>query len=298
MVIASGLLFAVNGTVSKLILGAGLGVGRLNELRATGASLGLVIIVLFLPSGPRRLRVRRRELPLLTAYGIIGFFAVPLLYFVAISRLPVGVGLLFEYTGPLFVALWVRFGRHEPVRRRLWAGLGVALAGIFCVAQAWGTLRLDGIGVAAGLSAALMLALYYLLGEHGVAARDPMSLTCWAFGVSALLGAVVRPWWSFPFGILTGQADGVPIWVLCLYLVPLGTIAPYALVVAALRHLPATSVGIIAMIEPVIATLVAWIVLGERLNGAQLGGGALVLAGVALAETARTAGPATRTARI
>jgi hypothetical protein len=73
----------------------------------------------------------------------------------------------------------------------------------------------------------------------------------------------------------------------------LGSIVPYLLVAGAMRHLPATSVGILGMVEPVIAAAVAWITLGagEALNSAQLGGGLLVLVGVALAETARTVPP-------
>ncbi|HEY9484418.1 MAG TPA: DMT family transporter, partial [Micromonosporaceae bacterium] len=63
------------------------------------------------------------------------------------------------------------------------------------------------------------------------------------------------------------------------------------LVAAALRHLPPTSVGIIGMVEPVIAAGVAWVVLRERLSVYQLIGGVLVLIGVGVAETARTAGP-------
>ena len=68
-----------------------------------------------------------------------------------------------------------------------------------------------------------------------------------------------------------------------------GSIVPYLLVAAALRHLPATSVGIIGMVEPVIAGAVAWVTLGagEALDAAQLAGAMLVLAGVTLAETAR-----------
>ena len=98
MVVASGVLFAVNGTVSKLILRAGLDAPRLTELRATGAALGLSVLWLTLPRGRRgRLAVTRRELPLLAGYGLAGFFLVPMLYFVAISRLPVGIALLFEY---------------------------------------------------------------------------------------------------------------------------------------------------------------------------------------------------------
>ena len=291
MVVCGSAFFAVNGTVSKLVLRAGMDAPQLTTLRASGAFAGLLLIAVAVPPGVRRLRLARRELPLLIAYGLAGFFLVPMLYFVAISRLPVGIGLLFEYTAPLLVALWARFGQRQSVRSRLWLGLAVSLAGLAGVAEIWGDLRLDGLGIAAGLAAAVLLACYYVLGARGVAERDPLSLTAWAFGVSALAGCLLRPWWDFPAGLLTDRSGGVSVWLLCGYVVVLGSIVPYLLLAGALRHLPPTSVGIIGMVEPVIASTVAWLALGEHLNAAQLSGGVLVLIGVALAETARTAGP-------
>jgi len=293
MVLLSGALFAVNGTVSKLVMQAGITAPQLTALRATSAALVLLALCLALRPGARRLAVTRREIPMLVAYGLAGFFLVPLLYFVAISRLPVGIGLLFEYTAPVFVALWARFGQRQPVRSRLWGGLVLCLAGLACVAEVWGELRLDALGVAAGLGAAVLLAVYYVLGASGVRRRDPLSLTAYAFAVSAAAGLLLRAATAGLGGWepLAGSVRGIPVAALYGYLVLLGTVAPYLLVVAALRHLPATSVGIIGMVEPVLAAVVAWITLGagEALNAAQLGGGLLVLLGVGLAETARVA---------
>jgi drug/metabolite transporter (DMT)-like permease len=286
MVVASGALFAVNGTVSKLVLRAGLDPLQLTTLRATGAFAGLLALTLALD--PRRLRLTRRELPVLIGYGLAGFLLVPLLYFIAISRLPVGIALLFEYTAPLLVALWARFGRHQPVRPRLWIGLALSLAGLACVAEVWGDLRLDAVGIAAGLGAAALLAVYYVVGAHGVTRRDATSLTCLAFGFAAAVGAFVRPWWRFPGHLLHTTSGGLPVWLLCCYVVVLGSIAPYLLVSAALRHLPPTSAGIVGMVEPVFAGAMAWLALGEALDAAQLAGALLVLGGVVLAETART----------
>src|SRR3954468_15243494 len=110
MVLLSGVLFAVNGTVSKLVLRSGFDAPQLTLLRAAGAFAGLLLLGLVLRPGPRRFRVRRTDLPLLLVYGLAGFYVVPMLYFVAISRMPVGIALLFEYTAPLLVALWARFG--------------------------------------------------------------------------------------------------------------------------------------------------------------------------------------------
>jgi drug/metabolite transporter (DMT)-like permease len=297
MVLVGGALFAVNGTVSKLILQAGVDAPHLTVLRASGASLGLLLIILLRRGGPqpglRAMRVPVRQLPLLAGYGLLGFLAVPMLYFTAISRLPVGIGLLFEYTAPLLVALWARFGQRQRVRSRLWLGLTLSLAGLAAVAKVWhtGSGGLDPLGVAAGLGAAALLAVYYLVGPRLVTRYEATSVTCWAFGVAALVGMAVWPWWSFPFGVLAGSTHGIPIWLLVVYLVVCGSIIAYSLNIAALRHLPPTSVGIIGMIELVLASAVAWVALGERLDAAQLIGGALILVGVGLAETARTVGP-------
>jgi drug/metabolite transporter (DMT)-like permease len=79
----------------------------------------------------------------------------------------------------------------------------------------------------------------------------------------------------------------VPLWLLYLWLVLLGTILPFALSIGALRHLPATTVGIVATFEPVAASVVAWAWLNESLDPSQVVGGVVVLAGIVLAETSR-----------
>jgi drug/metabolite transporter (DMT)-like permease/prolyl-tRNA editing enzyme YbaK/EbsC (Cys-tRNA(Pro) deacylase) len=285
MVLASGALFAINGTVSKLVLKAGVSAAQLATIRATGAFAGLLVVALTLR--PRHLRLARRDLSIIAAYGLSGFFFVPLLYFVAIARLSVGIALLFEYTAPLFVALWVRLVQRRPVRRRLWLGLALSLTGLACVAEVWGDLRLDPLGVLAGLGAAVLLAAYFLFGAHGTGQRDALSLTCWAFGCAAIAGAIITPWWRLPTAILASRSAGWPVWLLCAWVVVLGSILPYLLVTGALGHLPTTSVSILAMVEPVIAAAMAWLVLHEQLPAIQIAGGALVLTGVVLAETAR-----------
>jgi drug/metabolite transporter (DMT)-like permease len=295
MVLVAAVLFAFNGTVSKLLIQGGFDAPRLTALRAGGAFLGLLVLILVNRPGISRLRTTRRELPKLISFGLTGFFLVPMLYFVAISRLPVGIGLLFEFTAPVFVALWVRFGEHQQVRRRLWVGLACCVAGMLCVAQIWaGEIRLDLLGVAAGLTSAVLLAVYYVLGSRSVANRDPLSLTCWAFGVSAIAGAIARPWWEFDPGLLAGTSDGVPMWLLVIYLLALGTIVPYLLISTSMKHLPPTSVGIIGMTELALAAGFAWILLREELLTAQVLGGLLVFGGVVLAETARSSDVAGR----
>jgi drug/metabolite transporter (DMT)-like permease len=292
MTLSAAALFAVNGSVSKLALEASdMGTLRWTELRSTGAFLGLLLGLAVL--APRRLSVGRREALRLAAFGVIGFAFVQWLYFVAIFRLPIGIGLLLEFTAPVLVALWVRFAWKEQVRQRVWLALALVLAGLALVAQVWQGLTLDRIGVVAGLAAAVALAVYYLAGERLVGRRDPLSLVCLAIGAASLFWAVVQPWWSFPVESLSvdvdlpGVAGSAPVWALALWTIVLGTIAPFVLSIGALQHLPATTVTIVATFEPVAASVVAWVWLDETLVAVQILGGAIVLAGILLAETAR-----------
>jgi len=293
-VVAAAVLFAVNGTVSKVILDTGISSLRLTELRCAGALIGLGLLLMALD--PRRLRVSRRELPLLAAFGICGVAATQWFYFVAIARLPVGIALLFEYTAPVLVALWARFVLHEPVRNRVWAALALALGGLALVAEIWTGSTLDGLGVAAAFAAAIALAAYYLLGEHSTTSRDPLSTTFWSFVFATAFWTLLQPWWSFPGSSLTGSTSllgnvadaSLPVWTLAAWMVVLGTIAPFVLVLTGLRHLPAIRVGVVGMLEPVLAAAVAWVWLGESLSTVQLAGGLVVLVGIVLAQTARS----------
>lgn len=293
MVAVAAVLFAANGTVSKVILARGISSPRLAEVRSTGAFLVLAAALLLVRPG--LLRVRRRELPALAAFGVGGLAAVQLFYFLAIHRLAIGIALLLQYLAPLLVALWARYVLRERVRARIWIALALALTGIAVMVELWQGLALDGAGVAYALLAAVSYAAYILLAERAVVTRDSLSVSCYGFLFSALFWAVVQPWWSFPTGVpgrdtsLLGHLSSVhlPVWALMAWMIVLGTIAPFGLIVAALNHVSATRAGIVAMLEPVAGTLVAYAWLGESLAAVQVAGGLVVLAGIVIAQTAR-----------
>jgi drug/metabolite transporter (DMT)-like permease len=288
MVLTAATLWAVNGAVSKVILDSGVSSLRLSEVRSTGAFVGLALALVLV--APRRLRVSRRELPMLMLFGIAGLAFVQWFYFVAIHRMSLAVALLIQYLAPLLVALFSRFVLHVRVRRRIWLALALALVGLSFVLELWGGAALDGIGVGASLLAATSYALYILVAEREIGRRDAISLTTYGFLFASLFWAVVQPWWTFPAGVVDDAASGawgLPVWALMAWMVVLGTIVPFGLLVGSLSFIPATRASITAMFEPVAATVVAWLWLGEELGAAQLGGGALVLAGILLAQTAR-----------
>jgi drug/metabolite transporter (DMT)-like permease len=293
MAASAAALWAVNGVVSKVILASGISSLRLTQVRTTGALAGLAVVLIV--AAPSRLRVTRRELPFLAVFGICGLAFVQWFYFLAIHRLEIGIALLIQYLAPLGVALWARFAFHEPVRRRLWVALALSLFGLALIVDVRAGGAVSVAGVVFALAAAVAYMTYILLAEHAVGDRDAVSLLMWGFAFAALFWAVVAPWWSFPVDAVTEDvsllgnlaAHELPVWTLIGWMILLGTIVPFFLLVSALRHLPATRVALIAMLEPVLAGLVAWAWLDESLNGIQLVGAGVVLAAIALAQTAR-----------
>lgn len=294
MALGAAALWAFNGVVMKVIIEAGdVPSPRLAEVRTTGAFVLLAVALALWR--PRSLRLTRRELPLLLLFGVVGLALVQWLYLEAIDRLEIGIALFVQYLAPVLVALWARFAFHERVRRRVWAALALAVAGVALLFQIWDGLTLDRLGIAAALGAAVTFAVYILSAERAVRFRDPVSLVCYGFLFASVFWALLQPWTSFPRGLvddsvsLLGRFEDVslPAWLLIGWMIVLGTIVPFALLSASLRHIPAPRAAITAMFEPVAATVFAYAWLGESLTAVQLLGAGVVLAAIVLAQTAR-----------
>ena len=294
--LAAALLFAVNGTVAKSTFAAGMDPARLTEIRNAGSLLVLAVVVAV--TRPAAFRWAPGEWRLLVGYGVVGFALVQWLYFVAISLLPVGIGALLPFLAPVVVVLWHRFARHQHVDPRVWVALGLSFAGLLLVTFGSGLTRdvggLDPVGILAGLALAVVLSVFWLLGEAGQRRRDAVSLSMWGFAFATLAWSLVRPWWSFPWDVLGRSVDPpveaigpVPVWLLVTWVVLLGTVVPFRLVLLALGRLGAPRAGIVAATEPAWAALVAFVVLGESLTVPQVAGGLVVLAGVVVVESAR-----------
>ncbi len=293
--LAAALLFAVNGIIVKAMLLAGLEAADLSQLRATGSFLILLVFVAL--TNRSALRIRRAELPLLVAYGVVGIAFTQFLYFVSIMTIPIGIALLIEFTSPLMVAVWFRFGYGYPTKRIVWVALGTALLGLAIVGQVWSGLTLDPFGVLCAFGAAVSVSFYFIAGDRQVRGpdrRDPVSLTMWGMGFAALFWALVQPVWDFPFATLGGTiqltGDGgpvVPVIVPMLWMVVPGTLVPFSLVVLSMQHLRASQASVMGMTEPIIASAIAWLVLGQTLEAAQIVGGFIVLGSVLVVERNR-----------
>jgi drug/metabolite transporter (DMT)-like permease len=289
--LASWTLFASSGPLAKAVMVAGWSPAAVTSVRIGLAAVLLVAVVGALR--PRAMRFRRADLLLVLSYGLLGVAGVQLFFFVAVARVPVGVAMVLVNLAPALVALWVRVVRGTRLPWLVWLGIGLALAGLALVAEVWQGGQLDPLGVGAGLASAVCSAGYFLLGEHGASRHDSLGLTAAGLTVGAVVMLVVSPLWTMPWGLATASVElgalVVPVWLTLLVLAVAGTAVPYLAGLHALRDLPVALASVLAVVEPLVAATLAWLLLGQALGAAQLAGAAMLLTGAVLVQLIRPA---------
>jgi drug/metabolite transporter (DMT)-like permease len=291
--IAGALFFSFNGVISTLVLDH-LSPFRLTQVRCIGAFAILLLIVA--SRNFESLKATRREIPTLVLLGIVGFAAVQAGYFLGIQRgVPLSLVLIIEFTAPIWIVLWIRFVQKKAVPNGMWGGIALAFIGLIFIAKVWDGLTFDLLGIIGALISAFALSVYFLVGSKVGEERSAQSITVWGLGMAGLTWAIVMPVWQFPFEIFTmemnlqGIFDGtfLPGWVLIAWIIVMGTIVPYLFVVGGLRRLSPSTSSVMGMMEPVMAGAFAWIWLAQSWAPIQLGGAAIVLVGIYVADKAK-----------
>jgi inner membrane transporter RhtA len=237
-------------------------------LRLIGASL--VLSVIFRP----RLGARpRREWGLAVLFGLV-LAAMNLSFYEALHRIPLGIAVTIEFIGPLSVGVLGSRRRLDLV----WA----AAAAVGIVGLTHGNAHgLDALGVVFALGAAAMWAAYILVSSR--VGRV----------FSGTTGLVIAIWVSVVVTLPVGIADG-GVHLLTLRSLAIGgavgilsSALPYAFELEALRRLATHVFGVLMSLEPAVAAIAGWLVLGQGLSGREVGGIALVMVASLGASVAR-----------
>ncbi|MFF1823109.1 DMT family transporter [Kribbella sp. NPDC058245] len=284
----SAVTFGGSGPFAKALIGAGFSPQQAAWVRILGAALLLVPLVLVL-RGKAGLRAARASWKPLALYGLTGIAGCQTLFFIAASRLPVGVALMLEFSGPVLVVLWLKFGQKVAVPRSAAIGVGIALIGLATVAEIWSGLTIDLIGLLAGLAAAACQATYFILIDKLTGVADPLVMTAAGSVVGAVLLTLIAVPWKTPWHVLTDTiAIGdrhAPGWLMAAWLIGVSTVIAYLAGAAAVQRLSAAVAGAVAYVEVVAASLFALLLLNERLTTNQIIGGAIVLVGAFVAQS-------------
>lgn len=270
-VLFAGIGFGFLGVFGKLAYQSGLNVGELLTFRFTLAAVilffGLVIY------NPKLLKINLKQLSISSALGIFGYAIFSTLYFKSIEGISVALSALLLFTFPIFVSLGAHFILKERMPRRQVFSLVLACAGL--VVLLWGPLVVHSLtSVIFAISAALAYSVYVLVSGKYQQNVPPLTSSLYVI-VSAGVALFIFHQPSFArVPELTMQQM-----LIVLGIAVVSTIGPLTLFLAGLQRLSSAKASIIVMIEPVVAALAAWLLLGEQLTGQQmLGGGTVLLA--------------------
>ena len=266
--------------IASVQVGAALSKSLFDEIGPGGTvfvRVAAAALVLSLVWRPRIAGRSRRELSLILPFAAV-LAGMNLAFYAALERLPLGIAVTFEFVGPLGVAV---LGSRKPLDL---AWVALAAAGILLLSD-FGAAGLDGLGVALALTAGVFWGAYILLtarvgqdfpGGSGLSlamllAVIPLAPVGIAEGGSELL---------VPSVLLVGAAVGI-----------LSSAIPQALEMEALRHLPTGVFGVLMSLEPAVAALVGFVVLGEGLATREVVAIMLVVAASAGAARGATVAP-------
>lgn len=239
-------------------------------------AIGLLFVLVWLALRPRGSGLASLRLwfwSALAGLGVAGNFAC---YFLSIAQGSVAVAATLMYSAPVFVYLVSFLLKLERPSVLKWAAITVVMVGIVLLTQIYdiGASSITPVGVGAGLLAGLFYALFIFSFKYAAPLGSPQAILSIAFAV--LVTILIWP----------GEVDQIvavlsaPDWPLFVGLGVLGAGLSFALYVIGLNYTVPSVAAILAMVEPVTASLFAVVVLNESLAGQQIFGMGLILIAV------------------
>lgn len=256
----------VLGAIASVQFGASLAATLFAQLGAGGTvflRLAAAMVILLVAWRPRLRARSRAELELVLLFGLV-MAGMNLSFYEALARIPLGIAVAIEFIGPLGVAL-------AGSRRRsdlLWVAL--AVAGVLLLTRG-GSRALDGEGIGLAALAGVFWAGYIVVNARvGRAFSDQSGLAL------AMCAAAVA---MLPVGLASGGAHLVEPSLLAqgAAVGALSSAIPYTFELEALRRIAAPTFGVLMSLEPAVAALAGFAVLGQSLDARALLGIALVV---------------------
>ncbi|MDA8346444.1 MAG: DMT family transporter [Thermaerobacter sp.] len=274
IVLLSAALWGLSGTAAQVLFqDRGVSPIYLVTVRLWGAA-ALLLLAVFLRR-PQSLRVDRGSLGQLAIFGLFGFFLVQYSYFAAIAAVGVATATFLQYLGPALIVLYTAAVRRRMPTAAESIALLLAVGGTGLLVLGGGPLRITTLGIGFGLLSAVSLAFYTIYPTSLVQRLGPWTTSGYGFLFGAISATLL-----LPLGMHSMGRPGPQGLLLIAFVIVLGTLVPFALYVAALRHLSPSEVGIAATAEPLSAAASSYFLLGQALLGWQYVGGALIIGAV------------------
>lgn len=280
---AAAMLWGCSGVITSYLLRQRQ--MRPDELLIFRTSFAAMILFVWLAITARHLlKVRLADLPYFAVLGAIGLVANQGFYYFALTTVSVGYALMLQYQAPVFLMAYGAFTRTERITAGKAFAAAMALGGCALMmfgqpAQSGSLAKVSWMGTLCALGSGLGFAFYTVYGKHGLRRYDPRTMMSYAFLSAAIIWLFIRPPWKIAWA-----SYDLSTWAFFLYLGAVATVLPFGLYLASLRYLEASRTSLTSILEPVVASSVAWLWLGQALWPLQILGGVAVLAGVVLLQ--------------
>ncbi|MBK7960459.1 MAG: DMT family transporter [Bdellovibrionales bacterium] len=271
-IILASLCFGFLGIFGRIAAQNGLNVGVLLTSRFSVAALllGLYFVLL----APKKLLLGWNQFAIASLQGLFGYAVFSTLYFRALEGISVSLASMLLFTYPLWIML-IHAIRGESLKKSQWLTLAAALAGLLILL--WGPFEVTTLrSLIYGLGAGITYAIYIYISSRVQQEVHPLASSFYVILWTAIGLAVFHhpedTSWKVTWMSLTPNQS----WII-FGMAMICTIIPLILVLSSLQKLPSPLVALVSLIEPVTATLAAWVILNENLTWYQIFGGLVVL---------------------
>ncbi len=277
IILLADFLWAIGGALAKYLFQFGLAPVDLVQARTTYSLLLLAPILFFFKRD--LLIIEWRDVGYFMILGICGLAAVQFNYFYAISIIDIGVVITIQYTAPAIIVLYNLLFLKERITVKIFCAIALALIGCYFVVGVHSVdlEQLNKVGIGVAFTSAFIFAFYTIYSQKGLAKYDAWTVFFYVVLFASLFLNIVHP----PF-VLVGQGYSWSIWGGVIALAITSTLIPFALFFVGLKLLDPVTVTITSTMEPIFAVILAYVVLGERLDGFQILGGLLIIGSVVL----------------
>jgi DME family drug/metabolite transporter len=266
----AAVLWGLLGPVTRIALAEGMDAVEVAIWRALLAAGIFAVHAVVI----RRVRIDRRDLPSVLAFGVVGVAGLLACYSRAVETGGAALAAILLYTAPVWVAVLSALFLGERMTGRKLLALAVATAGVAGIAASSGDggLRLTPAALAWGLASGFAYALYYLFGKRYFDRYSTATLFIYALPVGALA--------MLPMADFRHKTPAA--WGALVFLAVVSTYLAYLFYSAGLRRVEATRASTVATVEPVVAAVAALVMWNERLSPLGYACAAVVLLGVLL----------------
>lgn len=227
-----------------------------------------------------KLHIAIRDVWCFIGTGLLSITFFNICYFYCMTITALSTAAILLYTAPAFVMVMSFFLFKEHFTGKKIVAVVLAFLGCVCVSGGLAGLQISIMGLLSGLGAGIGYALYSIFGRYAIKkGYDSLAITTYTFVFSAIgLAPMIN--WGHAMSCLEASASELPfLFAIC----ALVTIAPYILYTRGLEGLENGKASILASVEPVVASLVGFLLYREGMQPIQVLGMVLVLLSCALA---------------